>query len=381
MRGSGPVRGAEMKTSICVFAGPSGGHLFPALSFLEAYLKNLPGETQAYLFTSRRAEKILRQISSLKQVKVVWLPEFPFLFEISFKSFLAICNFLAAFVLTLWHLLRIRPGLSVGFGSFIAFPGIVLSKGLRIPTLIHEQNFVPGKATKLLTGFADKIAVSFKETFQGNPKTVFTGLPLRRSMVEASKSCRSKPGEDGRNRFRVLIVGGSQGAKRLNEIIGQTFQLFSIEEKQKIAVIHITGMTDYDKMTVFYGKLGIDARVYSFFEKMEELYGQADMAITRAGANTVFELALFGLPAVAIPYPFAEGHQQKNTSPFTSQNVMKCYQESELTPEVLKREILFLEKNREERSRISERLKTFACWDASEQLVLIARRLLDKDKQ
>ena len=110
--------------------------------------------------------------------------------------------------------------------------------------------------------------------------------------------------------FQILVVGGSQGARRLNRIFLDTLERLSPEEKQKIAVTHITGKLDFESIKTSYGVLGIVHDIHPFFEDMPQLYQKEDLAVTRAGANTLFELALFGLPGIVIPYPHAGAHQK-----------------------------------------------------------------------
>lgn len=301
-----------MKT-ILVFSGPSGGHLFPAQAFAEAAHAEASG-FKIILVTSIRAQNLCLKFPVNIFSEIIFLPEFGSPIGFSFAGLKSLLNIPAAKIQS-WNLLsRLKPDLCVGFGSFVSCFGMLFAAWRGIPTLIHEQNQVPGKATRMLQCWIKTIATSFPETnFRKQPReVVFTGLPIRREIRENRLDLDQK----AKQLFTVLICGGSQGSAFLNQAVLYAFSGFTAEERAQFAVIHITGNGPENSVRESYAKLGVSAEVYPFFEKMHVLYNRAHMAVSRAGANSAFEQALYGIPTVFIPYPFAEGHQNDNAKYF-----------------------------------------------------------------
>ena len=271
-----------------------------------------------------------------------------------------------------------RPDLSVGFGSYVSYPGMRLSVWMKIPTLIHEQNLTPGKATQWLAPHVERVAVSFDDTFEelSQGKRAVTGLPLRSDLRSSFAGKHPKPVKTAAERFRILIVGGSQGASRINQLILDAFLQFSPEELKKIAVKHITGTSDLRKITEAYQKMNIQAETFAFHNRMQEIYGETDLAITRAGANTLSELSLFGVPAMVIPYPFAGAHQIDNARFFENRKAVIVAEEETIDAAWMAQKIREMMNSPESLSLLSKNIQTLSCVDADEQLVKLAEDLL-----
>lgn len=365
------------EVKVCVFAGHSGGHLFPALAFAERFKERFP-ESKIFLITSPKARGILKSHGAVAFDQITFLNEFPLPAGISLRTFTFLLEFARAFLLSYSTLTKLKPDFCVGFGSYVSYPGMRIAAFKKIPTLIHEQNKIAGKATQLLVSHVDRVAVSFDQTFRPNlSKQVVSGLPLRTKLYQSRDSFRrSFTQPTPQKPLNILIVGGSQGAHRLNEIILQSFSLLLPEERQKIAVTHSTGTQDFEWVTETYRRLEMSYKTFPFYENMQQLYREADLAITRAGANTLFELALFGLPAITVPYPHAaENHQEANARHFESRGAMVVMPERELRAEALTGKIreFFAP---EIRFKISEQLNPLAPEDAAVKLVDIACELL-----
>lgn len=381
------MQGPSLKISI--FSGHSGGHLFPALAFAEAFREKFP-QSQLELITSRKGRAVTSQPDFRIFQKIVFLPEFPFPEKISTKrcrelkvpgTVFFFAGLLQGFFLSLCYLIQTRPQLCVGFGSYVSFPGMYLAKRLHIPTLIHEQNVVPGKASAWLSRHVDLVAVAFEETFSkiSLKRRTTIGLPLRRRLVQSSP-LHTPERKGGESRFQLLVVGGSQGAKRLNQLVAKCFSQFSSEEKEKIAVTHLTGSADYEQVAKAYQKEGIQADVFPFATEMQDLYGRTDLAITRSGANTLFELAYFKIPAIVVPYPHAEAHQAANAQIFASRGAILCCDEKGLTGEWLSENIRRFMREPAQRKRMAEKISQFGTPEAAEHLVQLAVRLLEEKK-
>ena len=372
---------------LAIFAGPSGGHFYPALAFAQGFQKSHP-EARIVLVTGERGRFLVEKAKGyLAGAEFQFLADCPFPRETGLKFFFRFLVFLLKFAEALLKseeiLSTFSPDLCVGFGSYVAFPGIIASRRRKIPTLIHEQNRKMGQANLWLAGFVDTVALSFKEgeVFSSSPARIATGLPLRSALLDCGfQANRADSPFLSSGKIRVLVVGGSQGSRSLNHLWRRTLERFSNEEKRQIAVIHITGRHDYEAVKTMYVEEGIEAHVFDFYERMEEIYSEADIAVTRAGASTLFELALFGLPAVVVPYPHAEGHQEANALYFEERGAAVLVLEKRGASESMKREISGLMYSKSIRSRMSENLKRLARPDATEKLVETADAILEKGR-
>ncbi len=367
--------------SIVIVSGPSGGHLFPAVAFSEDLCRQFPGYRRV-LITSRKARGFAARKDFEIFDDIFFLPNFPSPSGFSLRAFGFLLQLPRAFFLTAGILSKLRPVLYVGFGSYVSFPAGVLCVRRKIPTLIHEQNLVPGKATLWLARRMDCVSVSFDDTLSSAPlvRREVIGLPLRSRLVEAARRKNSGPRTD--KIFRILIVGGSQGAHSINRAAVETFSRFTAREKQETAVIHITGNEDFDWVCESYRQLNIQAQTYRFFDTMDELYGQADLAVTRAGANTLFELALFQIPAIVIPYPHAGAHQAANADFFLKRQAILSQDEAFLMqhPEWLYTQIQSLKKDPVRSGALASAIGRLAKPEASAGLVRIAAELIPKRK-
>ncbi len=287
---------------VVLATGGSGGHIFPALKTAEllrtqgheVFLAGALGSVEQRLKNAGLSYRIL----DVEGFSLRSLPRFlrRMVNAISeSKTFLKECH----------------PDIVVGFGSYSSFPVLWAAQGQKIPTMIHEQNVIPGKANRVAAKFVSRIAVSFDETRGVFPrgKTVWTGCPCHDARPKESRAeiLKSYGLQDGR--LTILVLGGSQGSKYLNEVVFE-----SLPALGHVQVIHMTGKTDEKIYAQKYPSLGIPYRVQAFIENIERAYAVADIVIARAGAATVCELASFGLPSVLIPYPFAHSHQKANAN-------------------------------------------------------------------
>ncbi len=367
---------------ILLFAGPSGGHLFPALAFAQ-YLRKKHPKSECALVVTPRASSFLK--TSLRPsgtategtpvvdgLKIFYLPEFPFpkIFLLKAPSFLL--KLLQAFLKTDEIIRQMKPDAVVAFGTFVSVPGVILGRARKIPAVIHEQNIELGRANRMLVPFAAKVAVSFPTTLEKLPKNkgVWVGNVLRPEMLETAR----KPVTRGK-KAQILILGGSQGASLLNQKIFQTFQYMSPEEREKLAVIHITGTTDFPSYEHAYDGLGMENEVFPFTDEMAAFFASSDLVIARAGAGTIWELLLFGLPSILIPYPYAGSHQLQNAQYVAEKGAARIIEEARLSPKELNEEIRSILTG-SELEKMRENAKRLAKPDAGECLVREVERLI-----
>ncbi len=364
------------KHRVAVFAGPTGGHLFPAQSFCEGFRKRFPQAT-IELITSHRAQDLIAKVPAGIFDRVHYLPEFGFAARFSLATLKPFLLAPYLFLKSFFYLTKSRPDICVGFASFASYPGMMTAHAFGIPTLIHEQNQVPGKATQWLAPHMDVVAESFPGTrFSAKVKTVRTvGLPLRAGLVNAggkgSALTAARP-------IEILVVGGSQGAWGLNEAVVSALGQLSPEERSKIAVTHITGKRDQQRVAAQYRQWALAGEVLSFCTTMNDLFNKADLAITRAGANTLFELAFFGIPALVVPYPHAGGHQEYNAQCFAAKGGLLYHKEDPQAAAWLLDQLRQFIGTPEELDRFSKAMAALARPRATDDLVTLAEGLIRK---
>lgn len=364
---------------VLIASGASAGHLYPALAFAQRLAAKRPDIAIAFVTSKRGIESAVERCGyqlffvslrppSLKVIK--FLQSLYYLCRSFFESFFIIQKF--------------RPGLVVGFGSYISFSALLESALLRIPTLIHEQNVSFGLSNKLLSSFVDTIAVSFtpletvgqsagiKRLLSGlrPEKRVFTGNPLRSSLTKSARSEAMRFfGLD--EAFTLLVIGGSQGSRRINMEFMEAVRLL-MERKEKFQFIHISGHSDYLRLKEWYKCITIKYRLFDFLDAINTAYTAADLVICRSGAGTLSELAYFKKAAVLIPYPYARGHQLENALVFKSKNAAAVIQEKELSGAGLCEQILRLMRSADERKALEDNIQKFAHPDAADKLAELA---------
>jgi UDP-N-acetylglucosamine--N-acetylmuramyl-(pentapeptide) pyrophosphoryl-undecaprenol N-acetylglucosamine transferase len=315
---------------ILAATGSSGGHIFPAVAFLDA-LKEKDSRISTLLVLPRKSIKDNFQLSrhDSRYVSVTALR-----LRLDAKNLRGLVNLVKGFWESLIIVIKFKPDIVVGFGSIASLPVVFWAWFFRIRTVIHEQNVIPGRANRFLVKFVDMFAVSFARTRQLlevlPEKIVVTSNPLRSDLIRLDKEKALDHLGLETGKFTLLIVGGSQGSKRINsEVIG-SFSGF--RDKKILQVIHICGSADRDILSRFYADTGIRAAVFPFLEQMQYAYSAADLVICRAGATTVAELILFKLASVIIPYPFAGAHQIANARVLEENGCAVVIKEAELVP-------------------------------------------------
>ncbi|MCX5666275.1 MAG: undecaprenyldiphospho-muramoylpentapeptide beta-N-acetylglucosaminyltransferase [Candidatus Omnitrophica bacterium] len=354
---------------ILIAAGGSGGHIFPAIALAEELkLKDSSGEI---MFVG--SDKALdRRIFEKEGFKYRLLSANKLPYKTSFKTVFFIFRLLIDVFRSLTILMKYRPGVVVGFGGYVSSPVIVAARVLGIPRIVHEQNVVPGRANAMLFKFADSIAVSFEETkkYMGAyaKKAVFTGNPIRASLLKDDKPGNIKKMGLDPQKFTILVIGGSQGAHNLNKAFLGSLSKMDPDIRRSLQVIHITGVADYGWTSAAYKELSVEHRVHSFVDRIEEAYSASDLVVTRSGASAIFEIAYFGRPMILVPYPFALSHQAENARIFSSKGAALEIDEKDLSVDIMKERLEGLLKDRNKLSAMGESAKRMSVPDSSHSL-------------
>jgi len=318
----------EQKT-IIVAAGGTGGHLFPA--------EALAAQMQArgfvvHLFTDERARDFVRHFAE---------PYIHIIPSATIKGKNPYALFRTAWLL--WQGMRrsrklfsqLKPSLVVGFGGYPTLPPLYAATRLKIPTLIHEQNAVMGRANRFLSSHVDAIAGGFlaKQGVHADKITV-TGNPLRPEVIEAAAFAYQPPMNN--QDFKLLIFGGSQGASFFSMIMPQALSLMPPQKRARLKIIQQARPADLSELQQAYGDLAIKAEIAPFFSPMAEKMKQAHLIIARAGASTVAEIAAIGRPCLLVPYPGALDHDQaENARLIADSGGAKLMYERDLNAKIL----------------------------------------------
>lgn len=293
---------------VLVVTGSSGGHIFPALALIDS-LNNLCDEVLLVL-----PKKIRDNNISVESARVKYIHAASLSFNLNSKNISGVY----AFLLGAWESLRIiikfKPDVVVGFGSLNTIALIFWAWLFRTKTIIHEQNVIPGRANRLLAKLVDRVAVSFSQTNNylniSAAKIAITGNPIRKELIRINKKEALEFFKFKEGKLNILITGGSQGSHKLNSICFEAVS--ACQKKDDLQIIHISGIRDFNFLKEKYGALNLDYKLFDFFSTMQYAYSAADLVICRAGAATIAELQRFVVPAVLIPYPFADAHQEAN---------------------------------------------------------------------
>ena len=317
------------KPLILLAAGGTGGHLFPA----ESLAHQLQAEGYAvHLVTDSRAERFAGKFPA-DEIHVVASA------TIGSKNPVAVAK---AFW-RLWSgyrrarklILRLKPRAVVGFGGYPTVPPLMAATGLKVPTLIHEQNAVMGRANRMLAGRVTGIAGGFlPETGDYADKTVATGNPVRPAVLEAAAT-PYQPSQ-GAELFNLVVFGGSQGAQFFSVAIPEAVGLLDQDQRLRLRITQQARPEDVAGVTARYHALGIPVEVSPFFSDMAARIARAHFLICRSGASTVSEISVIGRPSILVPYPHALDHDQAaNAATLAGKGGARVIAQGQLTTEIL----------------------------------------------
>ena len=296
--------------NLLIATGITGGHFYPAISFARAYLENHPDVHIDVLLPKKETAFPLDSYKNLFQFHHISIQAFPR--SLSMSMLLYPWLFLQAFVKTFSFIKKKRPFAVVSFGSYGSIPAVIAAWLMRIPVVVHEQNRIFGWANLASSFFAKVVAISFPETlgFAPRHKITCTGYPIRQEILNAVK----QEAFDGKsyNPFRILVLGGSQGSRAINQLIFDFISCLNPAEKARITILHVTGQKDFKMVSEQCRVFNLEYQAFPFHDDIKQLFSIAHFVIARAGAGTIFEMAAFGLPGFFIPYPYAYSHQFKN---------------------------------------------------------------------
>jgi UDP-N-acetylglucosamine--N-acetylmuramyl-(pentapeptide) pyrophosphoryl-undecaprenol N-acetylglucosamine transferase len=291
---------------VLIIAGGTGGHVYPALAVAE-YLREqgiqlfwlgTKAGLESRVVPENNIQLFTISVSGLRGKKFSrWLIS-PF-------------TLVWALIQSLQVILNLRPSAVIGMGGYVSGPGGIAAWLLRIPLFIHEQNSIAGLTNRLLSPFARTIMQGFPGTMHGS-KVVTTGNPVRKDILHSAIPPVDRLAGRQKLPLRLLVLGGSLGAKVLNEMLPRVVN--GLPEGVDVDIWHQTGRIHIDSTKSLYKKYRINSgRIVAYIENMAEAYLWADIILCRAGALTISEISIMGVASILVPYPFAvDDHQLKN---------------------------------------------------------------------
>jgi UDP-N-acetylglucosamine--N-acetylmuramyl-(pentapeptide) pyrophosphoryl-undecaprenol N-acetylglucosamine transferase len=307
-----------------IMAGGTGGHIFPGLAVAEALRSNgwqvqwlgAPDSMESRLVPPRGFPLQTIDFSGVRGkgfVTLVFLP----------------LRLLKAFWQSIQVIRRVKPNVVVGLGGYISFPAGLMAVLLGKPLVLHEQNSVAGMANKVLATVADKVFTAFPGVIT---KGEWVGNPLRAEFLQQAEPAARFASRAGP--LNLLVVGGSLGAKALNEIVPKAVALLPLAHRPRIT--HQSGEKQIDALRANYAAAGVEATLTPFIDNTAAAFAQADLIVCRAGASTVTEIAAVGAAALFVPFPFAvDDHQTTNARFLSDQGAAQLIAQKDLTPEGL----------------------------------------------
>ncbi len=360
---------------VLIAAGGTGGHIYPGIAVAKEAMRRDPKSEVRFVGTARGLENRLvpqagfelsliesaglKNVGMLARVRgLLLLP----------KSFLAARSLIKEF----------RPDVVIGAGGYVSGPVLLTASLLKVPTLAMESNALPGWTNRVLARFVTRAAVSFEAAlpyFRG--KAVVTGNPVRREFFDIPAKSRDA------SRFSVLVFGGSQGARAINDAIIAAFPHLAAH-KRVLHFTHQTGEADFEKIQRGYANAGWieNAEVRRYIDDMVEVFAASDLIVSRAGATTSAELIAAGKAAIMIPFPLAaDDHQRKNAEALEAAGAARMILQGDLTGERLAGEIAKLIAAPDEITRMEQAARKLARGDAAKVTVDLMEELVMRSQE
>ena len=359
--------------NILISGGGTGGHIYPAIAIANELKLRYPKAN--FLFVGAKDKMEMQKVPQAGyQIKGLWISGIQR--KVTLQNVLFPLKFLSSLYKAYQIIRKFNPSIAVGTGGFASGPTLIMASIKGIPTLIQEQNSYPGITNKLLSKRAHKVCVAYDnlERFFPVEKIVKTGNPVRQDLLSVYTKTT-----DAKIFFKlhttkktILVLGGSLGARKINELIEKHTEFF---KQQKVQVIWQCGSLYYNQYKKYNNLEHI--QVHEFINKMDFAYAASDIIISRAGASSVSELCIVGKPVIFIPSPnVAEDHQTKNAKSITQKHAAILLKETELETFSIVFETLLKDQGKQE--NLSENIKELALPSATTDIVNEIEKLLKK---
>lgn len=367
---------AQRALRIVIAGGGTGGHLFPGIAIAQEFEARNSATRIIFVSTGNPLE---RSVLSGTDFELQCITAAGIKGRGIWNQLISVLKIPKGILQSMRILKDFSPDLAIGLGSYSAGPVIIGAWLRRIPIVVHEQNILPGITNRILARFANRIYISFENTKSNldSRKVQWTGNPVRRELLEYSdRHAAGKNDDSGNGLFTVLIIGGSQGAHRINMAVIEA--LGYLNDKEHLHFVHQTGDADEQQVNEEYRRNHIRCTVQSFFDNMAELYSRADLLICRAGATTVAEITALGKAVIFIPFPYAaDNHQVLNAGSLSDEGAAEIIIEKDLSGEILSAKIAYYAAHREALNEMADKAKRFGNPDAAKNIVDDCYHLVD----
>jgi len=351
---------------VVIAGGGTGGHLFPGIAIAEAFVKRQAGTEICFVTSGKKIEETVLALTpyAKKRISAEGIKG-----KNIFAKLSSMMKLPKGLMESIKLMLTFKPHAVVGMGAYSAGPVVLAAWVMRIPRVICEQNSISGLTNRMLSGFVQRIYVSFPGVIFKHPdKVVFTGNPVRDEILQVIQKSAPAQADQKPAGFTILISGGSQGAHRINMAMLEAVDC--LKDPGRYTLIHQTGVADEDRVRGVYQEKQIRHEVAPFFTDMAARYKEADLVICRSGATTVAELTAAGRPAVFIPFPFAaDNHQVFNAKALVDAGAAEMVLEENLTGELLAERIEYYAGHPEALTALGEKIREFSRPDAADKIV------------
>ncbi len=336
---------------ILIATGGTGGHIYPAL--MVARTLKAKGHQVSFIGVFGAAAAVLKE-DGFDHVEI---GASGFVAKGMMARLRSIVMMVQSFFMAGGVIRERAPDVVAGFGGYASFPTVLMAWMMKKRTLIHDQNVTLGEANKILMHVCDRVCVGFRQSLPAVPskKGVWTGTPFRIAADGKEKKASLEAFGLKEGRKTVFVFGGSQGSRAINACV---FKWVSgLSSDIEVQIIHVTGRNEFAQYETLYAEARIPVAVRSYINNIDEAYAAADVAVTRAGAGTVTELALLGVPAVMIPYPGAKNHQMANACVLAERKGTVIIKEKDLSSEMLGDKLFAVLQGSASRNELKEQVK------------------------
>ncbi|AEF95177.1 UDP-N-acetylglucosamine--N-acetylmuramyl-(pentapeptide) pyrophosphoryl-undecaprenol N-acetylglucosamine transferase [Desulfotomaculum nigrificans CO-1-SRB] len=370
---------------VIVTGGGTGGHIYPALAIAKGLQSRFNNTEILYIGTNRGLE-----------ADIVPKANFPFkaITVAGFQRKLSPAN-----LKVLWQAMQgyqearaiikeFKPDVVIGTGGYVCGPVVLAAARRGIPTLIHEQNALPGITNRILSRFVDQVTATFEDSLKYFPKkarVTVTGLPVRPEITQADRSTALQSLNLQQGPLTLLVFGGSRGARRINQAMIEVIREYANDPD--IQILHATGQVGYQEFLDQVTRNGMNLDNYvnitikPYLYNMHEALAAADLVVSRAGAATLAELTVLGLPSILIPYPYAaENHQEHNARALADRGAAILIRDAELTGVKLVQQLKELLDDKKRLQNMSVASKNLGRPEALNDIINCVERILPRRK-
>ena len=362
---------------VIIAGGGTGGHIFPALAVARKLKETIANVSITFVGTVRGIESkiIPKEGYDIRFIRSEGLVG---------KDLVSTIKSLSRLPSSLMDsrriLKEINPDMVMGVGGYSSGPVVLCARMMGIPTLIHEQNTLPGLTNKLLGKFVDTVAVTYHESMKyfSPEKTYLTGNPVREDILKGDRDRGCKTFSLDKERFTIFIFGGSSGASNINLAVGESL-VYLDQFKDNIQFLHQTGEKDFETVKEIYSSKGFKGTVLPFAYEMADAYAVADLIISRAGATTLAELTACGKAAILVPYPHAAGnHQEINARKLWDVCAAQMILDRELNGKTMADMIRYLLEDPEAIGEMERTCQSLGSFEATNKILDLIMGLLKK---